>query len=229
MDKSQIHLNDWHRILFGNAPVEFLAEVLVRTVVTYICLLFIVRWLGKRMAGQLTILELGIAIMLGAIVAPPMETPERGILQGILILFLVLVCHQWLTLAAVRHPRVERMTQGKLSIFVKDGIVQVGEMRAARISRAQLFALLREKNIFNLGKVKRVYMEACGIFSIFETGESRPGLSLLPPADAAIHRMQEKPDEQLKACISCGNTTRSPAAGESCKVCGNDRWDTAVT
>lgn len=228
MDKADIHLNDIYRILFGNAPVIFMVEVLFRTVVTYICLLVIVKWLGKRMAGQLTITELGITIMLGAIVAPPMETPERGILQGILILLLVLLYHQWIAKAGVTNRRVERITQGKLSIFIKDGIIQVKEIRKERISRAQLFAALREKNIHNLGKVKRMYMEACGIFSIFEAAESRPGLSLLPSQDGAVRSIQEQPDENVKACTSCGNTTLKPSAGEPCKNCGNTHWDTAV-
>jgi hypothetical protein len=119
MDKSAIHLGDWHRLLFGNAPAEFMVEVLIRTIVTYVCLLFIVKWLGKRMSGQVTITELALSIMLGAIVAPPMEAPERGILQGIMILFLILGCHLGLTWFTIRKPRLETITQGELGIFVR--------------------------------------------------------------------------------------------------------------
>jgi uncharacterized membrane protein YcaP (DUF421 family) len=187
----------------------------------------IVKFLGKRMAGQVTITELGISIMLGAIVAPPMEAPERGILQGIFILFLVLLYHQWVALAGVKSSRMERIIQGKLSIFVKDGIIQLETIRHTSISRAQLFAELREQKIYNLGKVKRMYMEACGIFSIFETETARPGLSLLPVSDDAVHAMQHKPDPALKACTSCGHTM-VPAKEEHCSNCGNNNWDTAV-
>src|SRR5947199_10814271 len=110
MGKSAIQLKDIQRILLGNAPLEFLAEVLIRTIITYLSLLVIVKFLGKRMSGQLTITELAIAIMLGAIVAPPMETPERGILQGIMILVLVLAYHQGLALWVIRRPAVEKIT-----------------------------------------------------------------------------------------------------------------------
>jgi uncharacterized membrane protein YcaP (DUF421 family) len=237
MDKSQIHLNDIHRILFGNAPAEFMIETFFRTIVIYVFLLIIVKWLGKRMAGQVTITELGISIMLGAIVAPPMETPERGVIHGIFILLLILLYHQWLALAGVTNRKLERIIQGKLSIFVKDGIIQVDEVKRTGVSRAQLIAELRRKNIYNLGKVKRMYMEACGIFSIFEQ-EDRPGLSLLPVEDDAVHSIQKKPDRPLKACTSCGNTIPAPtdgdlsskklADGSPCMVCGNTHWDTAI-
>jgi uncharacterized membrane protein YcaP (DUF421 family) len=236
MDKSQIHLSDIHRILFGNAPAEFMIETFFRTVVIYVFLLIIVKWLGKRMAGQVTITELAISIMLGAIVAPPMETPERGVIQGIFILVMILFYHQWLALAGVKNPKVERILQGKLSIFVKDGIIQVDEIKRTGVSRAQLIAELRRKNIYNLGKVKRMYMEACGIFSIFEQ-ENRPGLSLLPVEDKDVHSIQKKPDRHQKACTSCGNTIPAPdgdlssqklSDGQPCMVCRNTHWDTAI-
>jgi uncharacterized membrane protein YcaP (DUF421 family) len=228
MDKSAIELKDLQRILFGNAPVEFLAETLIRTIVIYISLLFIVRMLGKRMSGQLTITELGIAIMLGAIVAPPMETPERGILQGVLILLLILFYHQGVALLGIKRPDTEKITRGNLSIFVKNGILQLDELKEAGISRAELFARLREQNVYNLGKVKRMYMEANGTFSVYKVEDEKPGLSLLPPVDAAVHEMQKKPPGDLKACISCGNTAFSPKEKEPCKVCGESRWDPAV-
>jgi uncharacterized membrane protein YcaP (DUF421 family) len=227
MDKSDIQLSDWQRILLGTAPLEFLAETVVRTIVTYIFLLVVVKWLGKRMSGQLTITELAIAIMLGAIVAPPMETPERGIAQGALILFLVLLYHQWLALAAVKNRRIEKIALGTISIFVKDGILQLDEVRRTRIARAQLFAVLREEHIYNLGQVKRLYMEACGVFSIFQAEEAKPGLSLLPVEDDAIHAIQQKDDMQLKACTSCGNVVHAPD-DHGCTICGNKHWDTAV-
>jgi hypothetical protein len=58
MKKEDIHLGDWARILFGEAPPIFLLEVFIRTLIVYVFLLYILRWLAKRMSGQLTIMEL---------------------------------------------------------------------------------------------------------------------------------------------------------------------------
>jgi hypothetical protein len=60
MKKEDIHLSDWSRLLLGEAPPLFLLEVFVRTLVIYVFLLFILRWLGKRMSGQLIIMELSL-------------------------------------------------------------------------------------------------------------------------------------------------------------------------
>lgn len=91
MDKDQIHLSDIYRILFGEAPVQFLLEVLIRTIIIYCILLVVIRLLGKRMSGQLTSIEMAVMLTLGAIVSVPMQDPARGLLQGVLLLALVLI------------------------------------------------------------------------------------------------------------------------------------------
>lgn len=225
---NDVEISDLHRIFFGSAPVEFMLEVLIRAIVIFCVLLAVVKWLGKRMSGQLTITELGIMIMLGAVVAPPMESPERGIFMGIMILFLILFYHRSLTFWGVKNPKVERITQGKLSILVKDGIIQVQEAKKTGVTHAQIFAVLRKKKIYNLGQVNRLYLEACGLFSVFETKESKPGLSLLPHLDDDIHQIHDYAADGLVACIICGNTKTVKQENEACDKCGNTQWDKAV-
>ena len=55
MKKEDIIPGDFYRILFGETPAIFLFEVLLRTLLLYIALLVVVRVMGKRMGGQLTI------------------------------------------------------------------------------------------------------------------------------------------------------------------------------
>jgi uncharacterized membrane protein YcaP (DUF421 family) len=227
MDKSDIRLSDINRILFGNAPVSFMAEVFIRTVIVYVFLIIIVRLMGKRLSGQITITELAIMIMLGAIVAPAMEMPERGLLQGMFTLVLIWLYQQFISWWGIKNAHVEKLTQGDVSVFVKDGVLQLAEIKKARISHDQLFAVLRSKHVFNLGKVKRLYMEASGMFSLYTSEQPKPGLSLLPELDDGSHQHQQKAEQNLAACIHCGNTVPAEAAG-TCAVCGNQQWDKAV-
>lgn len=76
MKKEDIQPWDWQRIFLGEAPPEFLVEILIRTLIIYIALMIIVRLMGKRMGGQLTISELAVMVTLGAIVAPAMQIPH---------------------------------------------------------------------------------------------------------------------------------------------------------
>ena len=79
MKKEDIQPWDWQRILFGQAPPEFLIEVFLRTTLIYLALLVVTRALGKRMGGQLSISELAVMVTLGAIVSPAMQIPQLGL------------------------------------------------------------------------------------------------------------------------------------------------------
>jgi uncharacterized membrane protein YcaP (DUF421 family) len=227
MKKEEIHLDDIQRILFGQAPPVFLLEVLIRTLLIFVFLLFVVRWLGKRMSGQLTIMEMAVMLTLGAIVSVAMQIPDRGILLSMLVLLVTLVFHRGLGKLGFKNARVENLMQGKMSLLVKDGILQLEEMAICRISRQQLFAQLRGSKVYNLGKVKRVYLEACGVFSIFETEEAKPGLPVLPPDDQCMFDVQSPVD--LIACIHCGVVKNKQHEGSSnCDSCGWDEWTDAV-
>ena len=227
MEKDEIRLGDIQRILFGDLPPEFLLEVFIRTFIIYISFLLVMRWLGKRMAGQLTILELGVMLTLGAIVAPAMQAPNVGVLVGIFILLCVLGFQQGLTFLSFKSKKIEWLTQGKACIFIKDGVLILDEMKKARVTRQQIYAILRSADIFNLGQVERMYIESSGEFSIYQNKDAKPGLPLYPPNDQAIKNEQPNPDEKLKVCISCGYVDNCNNELE-CGHCHQKEWTSVV-
>lgn len=229
MKKEEIHWADWHRILIGTTPVEFLLEVLIRTVIMYLVLLVVLRFLGKRMGGQLTISELAVMLTLGAIISVPMQVPEKGLLQGILILVGALLFQRGITYLSVKYIKVERVTEGRESILVKDGVLLYHKLHDLRISRDQMLAVLRNEKIYNLGEVRRVYLEACGLFSVFKFSEPKPGLALLPPGDADAATIFSTYTE-IAVCNRCGTiATPENDIRSACQNCNANEWTSAIT
>lgn len=228
MKKEEIHWLDWHRILMGSAPDQFILEVLIRTAVIYLFLLVILRLLGKRMGGQLTISELAVMLTLGAIISVPMQVPDKGLLQGIVVLICVLAFQRGIGYLGVKNTKIERITQGRECMLIKDGVMVASELRAMNISREQIIAVLRNQKVYNLGEVRRVYIEACGLFSVFKYPEARPGLSLLPPSDEAAGEAFSTINKAL-LCENCGNPSRTENnTHNNCNNCGALTWTHAV-
>ena len=227
MKANEIKLEDWQRILFGNASPEFLLEVFIRTLIIYVALLLAVKWLGKRMSGQLTIIEMTVMITLGAIVSVPMQMPDRGILQGLLILITALLLHRGITHLGYRSPRAEDIIQRKPSVIVKDGVLQLKEMHASRVSKQQLFSELRSKKIFHLGKVRRVYLEPSGAFSILLANEAHQGLPLYPPSDRDIFKTMKADYKQSLVCINCGMMSDKEEI-DTCEGCHEHEFIKAI-
>jgi uncharacterized membrane protein YcaP (DUF421 family) len=229
MKKEDIHWDDWHRILFGAAPASFLVEVFIRTIIMYLILLFILRMMGKRMGGQLTISELAVMVTLGAIICVPMQIPDRGVVQGLFVIICALIFQRGFTWLGFKDSKWETILQGKESVLVKDGVIVVKELEKTNISRQQLYGILRSQEIYNLGEVERIYAEACGIFSVYKAEDPKPGLSLFPPLDDGVHKVQGQPETNTYVCRMCGKTAESQAEKSAhCTNCGSADWEIAV-
>ncbi|WP_128546348.1 DUF421 domain-containing protein [Larkinella soli] len=228
MKKEDIRLSDWNRILIGDNPAEFLLEVFIRTLLIYLLLLVILRLLGKRMNGQVTNLELAVMLTLGAIVSPAMQLPDRGLLAGATGLVCALGFLRLTNMVGFKSRKAEKKIQGTGTILVRDGLIQLEAMSSNLVSRQQLYAVLRGSNIYNLSKVKRLYLEAYGMFSIFPEEEDRPGLSVLPPTDDEVRGIYRPAESDLLACSRCGQTVPARPAPDLCPNCEASHWQKAV-
>lgn len=81
MQPQDIHFSDWQRILFGEVPITYLFELLIRAIAVYFILMVSIRAMGKRMSSQLSRNELAALVSLAAAVGIPMMAPERGVLR----------------------------------------------------------------------------------------------------------------------------------------------------
>lgn len=95
-----------------------------------------------------------------------------------------------------------------------------------------LEVLMRAENVYNLKQVDRLYVEACGLFSLFTNDGEQPGLSVLPLHHNSLSQTDwrdiQPPAEGICACQDCGNTVPAPQATGECPVCHADAWGQAV-
>jgi uncharacterized membrane protein YcaP (DUF421 family) len=229
MKKEDIQWDDWHRILIGSAPTDFLIEVLFRTIIMYVVLLVILRLMGKRMGGMHTNSELAVMVTLGAIICVPMQIPDRGILQGVVVLFFALAFQRGLNLIGWSSEGMERLIQGREALVLKNGVIVVEALEKAKITRQQLYAVLRSQGIRTLGEVERVYIEASGLFSVFKYDQPKPGLSILPPKDHTIGQGQPSPNHKALVCANCGMIISSAEDnGINCENCQHHTFQSAI-
>jgi hypothetical protein len=96
--------------------------------------------------------------------------------------------------------------------------------------------LLREKNVCQLGQVRRAYLEASGSISAFRAEEDccKPGLPIIPPydewtpaADLVVPGRMRKAGI-LYACWKCGHAEvmKGSRVSTGCGRCGDD-WTEA--
>ena len=179
------------------------------------------------MNGQRTIIELSVMIVMGATISVPMQIPDRGLLQGFVVLLCILLFLRGINWIVFHNPKFEKLLQGEAGILVKDGVLNLKELKRTRITQQQVFEILRSKKIFQLGRVKRMYLEACGIFSVYQEEKTRPGLPLFPPDDQSI--LEQKASKRAPVvCINCGTLKQQGEEEKFCRNCGNNEWTKAL-
>lgn len=132
-------------------------------------------------------------------------------------------CYNYL---GVKSSKIEDIEQGTLSLRVKDGVLNLKALKKARVTKQELYAMLREKKVQNMAKVKRAYFKACGVLSVFESEEKKPGLPIFPKRDPAIiPELQQQVDHGIMACSSCGHVQQVPDMKTThCEVCNQTAW-----
>lgn len=233
--QQDIHILDFKRLMMGQTPATFLIEVAFRAIVTYVLLLVATRMMGKRVAGQLSVMEMTVLITLGAAIGVPLQAPERGLLAAVVIL-IVAIIYQWgLNLWSFRSRRAELLIQGDVTILVRDGRMDLAEMKRQALSHERLYSALRQAGIVQLGEVRRAYMEADGHFSIYHADHPGPGLCLIPEQDRELYE-SEYIQRRSFACRNCGHVVHGDESqagkqgGEpdKCPICGVHSWSPAV-
>lgn len=223
---------DLARMFLGDTPPLFLLEIVVRTSLMFLWLVFLLRITGKRGLAQLSPLELAIVIGLGSAAGDPMFYPEVPLLHGMLTLGLVVGFQRLLAHLVIRSETVETYIEGTPVELVRDGVMDPRALSRANLSREDLFERLRAQGVRQLGEVSRAYFEQDGNLTAFMRGDAAPaGLPVVPPWDL-------EPPPHLKvgtrhagevACTSCGTLLTSNGALPACPNCACDTWTPATT
>ena len=225
MESFEIQITDLERIFFGEVPASFFLEIIFRTAFVYLILIISMRLMGKRMSSTLQRNELAAMVTLAAAIGVPIQEPARGLLPAAIIAVVVVVIQQLVAKRVAKNDKFERISQGEMTIMVKDHVLNLDAMSHSKISREQLFSELRSRSIKHLGKVKRLYMESNGTFSLVEDTPEQAGLCIIPEWDTN-YRKRMHIENHTYVCNICGNKKDDSAI--NCNNCQHDDWVKAV-
>lgn len=229
METAEAELWDWSRILIGEVPPIFLLEVIIRIIVIYVLLVVSMRMMGKRMSSMISRNEMIAMISMAAAVGIPIQDPARGLLPAFIIAGVVVGVQRLVSYYSTKNPRFEAIVVGNTGPLVRNGRLDLNNMKKSKVSRERMLAEFRTMEVTNLGKIERVFMEANGALSIYEyEDEGRIGLCILPDWDKEFLDEMQVIDDSY-ACGSCGNVQKSEKKPEEqCGHCGDKQWFKAI-
>ncbi len=147
--------------------------ILVRTVIVYILVLFVMRFMGKRELGQMQPFELVISIMIADLAATPMAEIGIPILYGIIPIFGLLIMHVIISVLNLKSIKMREIICGKPRILIYRGKIDEQALIKENFTINELQERLRVNNINNLGDVEFAILETSGQISVVPKPEKR--------------------------------------------------------
>lgn len=151
-----------------------MATIFLRTLIMYSILLFTMRFMGKRQAGQLEISELAIAFMLSELAVLPISDIELPLTRALIPIAVLLSFEILLSFIISRNSTLKKILIGKPSVIIKKGKLDQKELASLRMSFSELMGEMRLKGISSIDEVEYAIVEDNGQLSVFKKEKFSP-------------------------------------------------------
>ena len=145
--------------------------ILLKIVIVYFLILFLMKFMGKREIGQLSLFDFVIILVIADIAAIGVENTEPPFYVHLIGIFLLCLIQKILAKAMLRFAGLRTFFDGNDSPIIIEGKVNIKEMRRQSYNFDDLITQLRLKNIRSLSEVRFAILEANGEISVFKKSE----------------------------------------------------------
>ena len=185
---------DLQRMALDKVPMEFLGEVALRSLYTFVLVYLFLKLTGRRGVRQMSLFEVLIILTLGSAagdVAFYDDVPMLPVLVVFITLALLYRLVMWLM---ARSEKLEDLLEGKPVVIIEDGELAWAKLNQSNMTEFEFFMELRLNGVEQLGQVRLAILETNGQISVyfFEDSDVKPGLSSL--AKNCTHRNNVVPE-----------------------------------
>ena len=149
----------WHMSLSGG-------EFVIRGVIIYVFILFILRATGSRQVGQMTPFDLVLLLLLSNGVQNAMNGGDNTITAGLILAATLVAMNYALAWITSRSLKVERVIEGQAILLIHDGQLDHQVMERLSISPDELGEMLRQQGVSHLQEVRFGVLETNGQLSV---------------------------------------------------------------
>lgn len=167
--------------------------LLIRTILIYIIVTAAVRLMGKRQVSDMQTSELVITLIISEVASLPLENAERPLLNSLVPIMMIVAIELLVSLLMMKSKRFRSLICGHPIVIIKDGQMIDSQLRKLRISREDVYSLLREKDIADESTVRWGIIEPNGTLSVL-TEETLAGNGI---QSKDLQEQEEKSEQEV--------------------------------
>ena len=162
MGRMQSHI--WHNMFALGLPI---AEKILRPILIYAFLIFVLRLAGKRELAQLNPFDLVVLLTLSNTVQNAIIGQDDTVTGGIIGASTLLATNYVLVRFLSRHEKIERLIEGDPDVLIENGRIKTECLRNEAISEIELAAAAHKQGFESLDQVDRAVLDPNGSIAFF--------------------------------------------------------------
>ena len=143
-------------------------DIILKTVLFYVVLIFIIRLLGKREVGEISVFDLVVLLLVADIATMAITEDWYLVFPSILSLVALLLLQKLFAFISLYFPKVRKVIDYNPSIIIYDGKLNLVEMKRQKYTIDDLVAQTREAGIMDLNEIRLAILESTGQLSVFK-------------------------------------------------------------
>lgn len=149
-----------------------LFQILLRTFIGYFVLIVMLKVMGKREVGQLSLFDLTILLSIADIMIIGIENYELNYWYVILPIILLTLLQKLIAFIILKSNALRKVFDGEESIIIFKGNINIKEMKKLCYNFDDLLSQLRQKDIRSIEEVEYAILENSGKLSVFKYSDT---------------------------------------------------------
>jgi uncharacterized membrane protein YcaP (DUF421 family) len=142
--------------------------IFFRTVLIYFVVFLMLRIMGKREIGKLSLFDLVISIMIAEIAVFVLEDTGKPLIEGLIPMGTLVFIQLIIAFITLKSRKIRLWFDGKPSLLIENGQLNRKEMQKQRYNLDDLLLQLRQNKVLNVADVEFAILEPTGKLSILD-------------------------------------------------------------
>lgn len=153
----------------------------LRVVFLYLIILVVLRVMGKKELGQLSMVDFVVSIMIAELAIMAIENPYIAMIHNIYPMIVLMIIQVILSYLTLKFKKFRDLVDGEPIMIIVDGKINEKAMRRNRYNFDDLLLQLRQNNVRYISEVEYAILETNGKLSVLtkETGKKHMTLPLI--------------------------------------------------
>jgi uncharacterized membrane protein YcaP (DUF421 family) len=143
-----------------------LAEKILRPIIVYVFLVFLLRVFGKRELAQLNPFDLVVLLSLSNTVQNAIIGDDVSVTGGLVGAFTLCAFNYMIVRFLFKHRRIDQFIEGRPTVLIDHGQVKPEALAKELLTRSDLITMAHRQGFATLGEIERCVLEPGGTFFI---------------------------------------------------------------